>query len=381
MDLTMNKNILTIFLIIIISILIWNCNNNDENKSNKQNFEQEKISVNIGQKDRELKFSFEKINPLKEKRVWKKIQMVSKFKIGGIDNGIFLYPSRVKIDEDENIYVLDILDCSVKKFDKMGKFIKKYGKKGKGPGEVTHAFDFDVLNNGEIVIIDPNGNKFVVFDENKVDEFKFSLSPTSVSFVSKNEVAILQIMDPITQSPIRKVNYKTDVLTDYQNILDKESFSGKDFGMLPFLLGFLQRYNSNDIVYISSIMGYVVLFNKDSEIYKAFKLIDDEYESSLTKKERKINGKLLTYFPRREEYIYESTNIFGNDLFIFCNPIRFNPVKYVIDVYSLTKNNYKYSFLLDDIGNIHSVSLTNNKMYVVRENTEVEVFDYKIIDN
>lgn len=379
----MKKIVLATCVVIMLSILIWNCEEKMDGVEkfgrNKIN-EKEKIIVNVGNHRKELKFSFEKINAPKEERIWKEFEMVSKFKIGGIEDETLLCPSRVKIDNNENIYVLDWADCSVKLFDKMGNFIKKYGKKGKGPGEITNAFNFDVINNGKIAILGLNDNKFVIFDDNEIDEFKCTLMPTTLSFVSPNEVVTFQIMDPITHSPFQKVNYKNDVITDYQNILDKESFSGKDFGMLPFLIGDIHRYKSNNLVFISSVMGYVVSFTEDGLINKVFKLIDDGYETGITKREGIIGGKYkdIVSFPRRDEYLFESSNIFGNDLFVFCNPVRLKPGGFVVDIYSLAESEYKFSLLLKGMENIFSVFLTHNKMYIVKKNSEVEVFDYKI---
>src|SRR3972149_7084423 len=143
----MKKNMLLVFLVLIFSLSLYDCKSKtDSNEGYGSKFEKEKITVKIGNKEKELRFSFNKISASNEERVLKKIKMNSKFKIGGIDDETFISPANIKVDSNENIYVLDCRDCSVKKFDEDGRFIKKYGEKGKGPGEFTYAFYFDVFN-------------------------------------------------------------------------------------------------------------------------------------------------------------------------------------------------------------------------------------------
>jgi hypothetical protein len=380
----MNRMKLLVFLALFIQLLlILGCKDKTDNSEKlrySDDFEKEKIKVNIGKSSTELQFSFGKINTSKQERKWKEFKMSSRFKIGGIDNDMFIFPANINIDDNENIYVLDCKDCSVKKFDRTGKFIKKYGKKGRGPGEFTYAFYFDVFNDGKVAIINPNDNKFVVFDDNEFNEFKCVLTPGRLAFISPNEVVTFQFMDPLTHSPFQKIKYNEDVITDYQNILDKESFGGKDFGMLPFLIGDLHRYKSNNVVFISSIMGYVISFSGNGKINKAFKLIDDVNELGLEKKEGKIGNRDIVSFPLWEEYLFASSNTFGNNLFIFCNPARMKNGEIIVDIYSLTENKYMHSLLLKGFEDIQSMFLSDKNIYISKKNTEVEVFDYKIMD-
>jgi len=57
------------------------------------------------------------------------------FRIGGGDNELIYRWVGLCTDDQENIYVTDMLDHAVKKFDRNGKFIAKAGRKGEGPGE------------------------------------------------------------------------------------------------------------------------------------------------------------------------------------------------------------------------------------------------------
>jgi hypothetical protein len=55
--------------------------------------------------------------------------------IGGLDDEALFQWSGLAVDRTGNIYVLDMMDCSLKKFDSSGKAVARTGRKGQGPGE------------------------------------------------------------------------------------------------------------------------------------------------------------------------------------------------------------------------------------------------------
>ncbi len=55
--------------------------------------------------------------------------------IGTPDDDALVQWTAVAVDGSGNIYVLDGLDYSIKKFDHQGQLVKKAGRKGQGPGE------------------------------------------------------------------------------------------------------------------------------------------------------------------------------------------------------------------------------------------------------
>ncbi|GIK23692.1 MAG: hypothetical protein BroJett005_31060 [Ignavibacteriota bacterium] len=380
----MKKNV-HVLIILILSVFIWKCNDRNENYSelNDTSYnENEKILVNIGKSNKEIYFSFPRIKDLKVERIWKKFNLNFKLKIGGINSDILFFPTNIKIDKNENMYVLDWRDYSVKKFSKDGILIEKFGKKGNGPGEFTKVFNFDVDNSGNVAIINPNDNKFAVFNNKIVYEFKCTLMPGNIAFTDPDEVVTFQFMDPLTQSPFQKVNYKNNTIIEYQNIFNKNSFEGKDFGMLPFLVGEIHRYKSSNIIYISSIMGYVILFSETGKISNVFKLIDNIKESGLTKNEGRIGKNDLQFvtFPKKEDYLFLSSNVYGDNLFVLSNQVKRNEGEYVVDVYSLKYLSYKNSFLLENMDKINQIFFADDKFYITKENTEIEVFEYSIAD-
>ncbi len=355
------------------------CKKNADSNDNEQfNSGNENISINIAGQQKKIYFSFNKITTDIVERVWGKIELKRLIKIGGIENQTLLKPSRIKVDNKGNIYILDIAESSVKKFSSTGLFIKKYGQKGKGPGEFTRAYDFDIDTTGKIAVLGPNEGKFSVFYDDTVIESKSKLLPIELCFASKSEVATLQIMDPLSYSPISKTNFKEGKELNYNNFLSKKSFEGENYGMLPFLIGDIHRYQLDKLVYISSIMGYVVLYDDNGNIISVFKLINTAHQSALRKREDKIKGSdfPLVRFPRKDEYLFMCTNIWGDNLYVFSDYSNKNEDNYVIDVYSISNERYKYSFNLSGIGKIVSVFITKSKIYIIKLNTEALVYNY-----
>jgi len=72
---------------------------------------------------------------------------------------LFIDISSVRVDYEENIYVLDSKACQIKVFDKNGKYIRKIGRKGQGPGEMRLPTMMDIISEKEIMICDLPNNR------------------------------------------------------------------------------------------------------------------------------------------------------------------------------------------------------------------------------
>ena len=68
-------------------------------------------------------------------------------------------------DSDKNIFLIDQKNLSVKKFDSNGKYIKQFGRKGKGPGEFTFPTMIRSGRKNEIIIYDMSLRNFNVFSK------------------------------------------------------------------------------------------------------------------------------------------------------------------------------------------------------------------------
>lgn len=71
----------------------------------------------------------------------------------------------IDVDSNQNIFVLDIQNYRLLKFDQNGQLKWRTGSKGQGPGEIEAPFDIKTTYEGGIVIAD-QGGKINFFDKN-----------------------------------------------------------------------------------------------------------------------------------------------------------------------------------------------------------------------
>lgn len=73
--------------------------------------------------------------------------------------------SSICIDKKENIYLLDYKECCIKKYDKNGKFLSSFGRKGKGPGELLNPLLIKYNpQNKNLYVYDGVKKSFNIFD-------------------------------------------------------------------------------------------------------------------------------------------------------------------------------------------------------------------------
>ena len=80
----------------------------------------------------------------------------------GNGEGQFIEPFDIAIDQQNNVYVSDIGSNTVQKFDETGRFLLRWGKPGYSDGEFSDVYS---------VAIDPNGNVLVTDSTGRIQKF------------------------------------------------------------------------------------------------------------------------------------------------------------------------------------------------------------------
>ena len=182
------------------------------------------------------------------------------------DTVFLVQPTKLQLDEEKNIYVMDFRQNCILKFDSTGNFIQKIGKAGRGPGELNFASEFNYVNsklfiydsqNGRFQILDKSGNyltSFKVFNTiisfftNPLDERVYAVLASDVNTFLPFEPALFTIISPtgevkkgfgeylfsdknitsyLSDCFIRYYNNKIYVLYKYYSILQIYSLSGE----------------------------------------------------------------------------------------------------------------------------------------------------------
>ena len=115
--------------------------------------------------------------------------------VAGAGMDTFDQPTEVAIAPNGDIFVADghgrdqTANARIMKFDKNGKFIKTWGKKGKGTGEFDcpHTLAFD--SQGRLFVGDRQNNRIQIFDQEGrfIAEWKQFGRPSGI-FIDKNDV-------------------------------------------------------------------------------------------------------------------------------------------------------------------------------------------------
>jgi len=79
---------------------------------------------------------------------------------------VFLSVRTFKIDDEENIYVLDSKAHKIKVFDKTGQLVKVFGKKGQGPGELDFPTNIELYSENQLIVFNMRGRKMSLFSKN-----------------------------------------------------------------------------------------------------------------------------------------------------------------------------------------------------------------------
>src|SRR6185436_1519067 len=105
----------------------------------------------------------------------------------------FNQPSDVLVAPNGDIFVADghgaESNARIVKFDKTGKFIKAWGKKGSGPGELDTPHGLAMDSKGRLFVADRNNNRIQIFDQDGklLEEWK-QFSRLSGIFIDKKDV-------------------------------------------------------------------------------------------------------------------------------------------------------------------------------------------------
>lgn len=114
--------------------------------------------------------------PIYGKEVFSLEEELSIGEAEGREEYMFSQIRSVAVDDEERIYVLDYKENNVKIYDKNGKFVKKFGKKGQGPGEFFLPRTVIITNQDEILVQNIRSLAFFSLE----GDFKRSLSAAQV---------------------------------------------------------------------------------------------------------------------------------------------------------------------------------------------------------
>ena len=123
----------------------------------------------------------------------KVLMRLGKAGVAGNGPDEFNAPSAVLVAPNGDIFVADghggNTNARIVKFDKTGKFIKTWGKKGSAPGEFDGPHTLAMDSRGRLFVGDRGNNRIQIFDQdgNFIDQWTQFSRPSGV-YIDKNDV-------------------------------------------------------------------------------------------------------------------------------------------------------------------------------------------------
>jgi DNA-binding beta-propeller fold protein YncE len=83
----------------------------------------------------------------------------------GTGDGQFARPLGIRMDNQGNLLVADVMNCRVQKFTRDGKFLLAFGRTGDRPGEFVRPKHLTTDSQGKIYVVDAAFSNVQVFDD------------------------------------------------------------------------------------------------------------------------------------------------------------------------------------------------------------------------
>ncbi len=91
------------------------------------------------------------------------------------ENYMFYRLAGISVDQEENIFVLDVGECRIQKFDRKGNYLQTIGRKGQGPGEFEQPLGIFLDSAEMLYVLDTMRRNIHIFG--KDGRFKETIKP------------------------------------------------------------------------------------------------------------------------------------------------------------------------------------------------------------
>ncbi len=96
------------------------------------------------------------------------------------ENLAFYMPAAIVPDKDGNLYVVDMGNHRIQKFDKSGKYLATIGRQGQGPGEFYYPTWLDIDDSGDLYVSDPQNSRIQILNPDGTEKKTVRFTGTEV---------------------------------------------------------------------------------------------------------------------------------------------------------------------------------------------------------
>jgi hypothetical protein len=252
------------------------------------------------------------------------------------------------IDSKGNIFFLEFLPREGKnifRFDKNGRFVNSFGRKGQGPGEVQNPFHLEVNNQDSIVVTDQSKLKLIFFSNegSLIREIPLDLGIPFVSCLENGKFLtfgqlIGSLNSEYTQLSLRLVDSQLDEVKElgrYKRMIATRTKKRK--GTPPL---WCWSVSKNNVYVANEERGYEIwAYDLDGNLIRKIKKEYKKVPVSEEYKKKKIEStpdilKKMTFFP---EFFPPYQSFFTDDrgrLFVMTYEEGENPGEFITDIFN-----------------------------------------------
>lgn len=329
--------------------------------------------LKINNKESKVFFTATTINQF-NKRIIVRKNLKKLFEIGGMQDTVLYSPSGIITDKKGNIFVLDYVGKFAKKFSSKGKFINKYGRPGKGPGEFLYPAKIYLDEKDSVYIYDSSNNILTAFLKN-VKQIHMKAGTLAVEFCPLNEKNIIVLKSSIKSPKIlEKYDINSKLLNEFTEIFDIKSLPRELFLIGHLLKGKILKISSTKFVHIPDYFNQMFFYN-NNKIEKVISTLDKP-TYPLFKMELSSNKYNMSFNELDKYVINFSSFIIDKDIYIVSNQeMKGNSL--LVDIYKVSDGIYKHSLQIPLTESFHLVHMTKNRIYMITTDLKLKVFSYE----
>jgi hypothetical protein len=169
---------------------------------------------------------------------------------GGKAGKHFYKPKSIRIDGENNIYVLDSGHGRIVKLKLSGEYLSEFGVVGQGPGEMFEPSHFAILPNLDVVVVDWGNYRIQIFDRNGKFKNSFEVPDINLDDVAVDSHGSIYLTGSKKGALILVVDSEGNEISKFGKFLEKPDHIGPEI-LAEHLDQVCFDIDENDFLYLS----------------------------------------------------------------------------------------------------------------------------------